>query len=697
MPRKHNNLNSLFQDIANAIQDKNGYDETQQSGKFLADNFPDAIATIDTDPSGDATATANDILSPKTAYVAGTKLTGNIQTNNDSGNTSLNTTTTSKSYSAGYYPNAHGASITLEEKNVTPTESAQSITPTSGKVLSKVDVGAISSTYIGSDITQKSAATYNVSSNNQTINGGQYLAGTQTIRGVTTSGISAANIKSGATVKVGDSADDDRITGVTGTFSASNTITGTGKTAAAAGNILTGKSAFLDGAQLDGTMPNNGATGTTITTQGGTYTIPAGYTSGGTVTAQIPVTTLDNTIISGTSFEEDTGDYGWRSTVTIPAGMHGNQTIVKEFSDVFPAPASEGTSDDILLGQQFYDHSGHLITGTMANNGVVSQSLNTTTKSYTIPEGYHNGSGTVSITTETKTHTPTETQSDITPTSGKVLSKVTVAAIPNNYVGSAITRDPTMTVSGATVTAPSGYYSTAQSKSVATTTHPNPTVSTSLDTTNHKLTLTASHTQGTGYVTGGTTTGTSTITSVPSTTITPTTSSQTAVAAQRYTEGAITVAAIPNQTTGGTKYATSSDQTVITAPKYVTSNIVIKGVTHTATATKIAAGQTVVIGDSADADRIASVSGTFTSDATASAGDIASGKTAYVNGSKITGTGTMASGDATVVDYKEGFAAAAYLSGKGSVAESSGVYTLTSVGTVTTVDDKLVLNLADAS
>jgi hypothetical protein len=32
-------------------------------------------------------------------------------------------------------------------------------------------------------------------------------------------------------------------------------------------------------------MPNNGALGGTISTQNGTYTIPAGYTTGGTVTA----------------------------------------------------------------------------------------------------------------------------------------------------------------------------------------------------------------------------------------------------------------------------------------------------------------------------------------------------------------------------------------------------------------------------
>lgn len=52
---------------------------------------------------------------------------------------------------------------------------------------------------------------------------------------------------------------------------------------AAAGDILTGKSAFGSAGEISGSMANNGATGGTIGTKAGTYTIPAGYTSGGTV------------------------------------------------------------------------------------------------------------------------------------------------------------------------------------------------------------------------------------------------------------------------------------------------------------------------------------------------------------------------------------------------------------------------------
>lgn len=52
-------------------------------------------------------------------------------------------------------------------------------------------------------------------------------------------------------------------------------------------DVLKDKTFYVGDTQSKGTMPNNGATGTTITTQGGTYSIPAGYTSGGTVTASI--------------------------------------------------------------------------------------------------------------------------------------------------------------------------------------------------------------------------------------------------------------------------------------------------------------------------------------------------------------------------------------------------------------------------
>lgn len=51
----------------------------------------------------------------------------------------------------------------------------------------------------------------------------------------------------------------------------------------AAGNLLTGKTAFGASGSVSGSMANNGSTSGEISTKSGTVTIPAGYTSGGTV------------------------------------------------------------------------------------------------------------------------------------------------------------------------------------------------------------------------------------------------------------------------------------------------------------------------------------------------------------------------------------------------------------------------------
>ncbi len=48
-------------------------------------------------------------------------------------------------------------------------------------------------------------------------------------------------------------------------------------------DLLTGKTAFGASGSVSGGMVNNGGTGGTISTKAGTVSIPAGYTSGGTV------------------------------------------------------------------------------------------------------------------------------------------------------------------------------------------------------------------------------------------------------------------------------------------------------------------------------------------------------------------------------------------------------------------------------
>lgn len=51
---------------------------------------------------------------------------------------------------------------------------------------------------------------------------------------------------------------------------------------------------------------------------------------------------------------------------------------------------------DILTGKTAYGKDGKL-TGSMLNNGAVDKSISNKSESYTIPQGYHNGSGKVAI------------------------------------------------------------------------------------------------------------------------------------------------------------------------------------------------------------------------------------------------------------------------------------------------------------
>lgn len=69
----------------------------------------------------------------------------------------------------------------------------------------------------------------------------------------------------------------------------------------AAGDILSGKIAYGSSGSISGSMTNNGGTGGTIGTKSGTYTIPSGYTTGGTVSLTNVSDCVSANILSGKS------------------------------------------------------------------------------------------------------------------------------------------------------------------------------------------------------------------------------------------------------------------------------------------------------------------------------------------------------------------------------------------------------------
>ena len=180
-------------------------------------------------------------------------------------------------------------------------------------------------------------------------------------------------------------------------------------------------------------LVNQGAVSVTVT-EGKTYTIPAGYHNGsGTVTA---VSDAEGDAEMYKLQSKNATPTKKQQSITPDSGYYG-------LSDVTVAPIPDAYQDvtsvtavaaEVLTGKIIVAADGAIITGTMTNNGAVEKTLDVTTITYTIPKGYHSGTGTVKIALETKTVTPTKSVQDITPTKGKVLSKVTVAAIPDNYV-----------------------------------------------------------------------------------------------------------------------------------------------------------------------------------------------------------------------------------------------------------------------
>ena len=98
------------------------------------------------------------------------------------------------------------------------------------------------------------------------------------------------------------------------------------------------------------------------------------------------------------------------------------------------ADTSDATAvaSEILHGETAYVNDVK-ITGTMSNQGAKTLIPSVSNPKIYIPKGYHNGNGYATISSETRSVSPSNSEQEVTPSSGCVLEKVIVNAIPSTY------------------------------------------------------------------------------------------------------------------------------------------------------------------------------------------------------------------------------------------------------------------------
>lgn len=136
-------------------------------------------------------------------------------------------------------------------------------------------------------------------------------------------------------------------------------------------------------------------------------------------------------ITNNTSGGTSSGTINRGSQIKIGAGY--NPTDLYYTAQAAPTLSGDAAAANVLSGKTFYSNSYTRHTGSMVNCGAVNPTALNPGGSYTVPAGYHNGSGKVTaraLNNQAKSPTEITVGTAITPDSGRDgLSSVT---IPNN-------------------------------------------------------------------------------------------------------------------------------------------------------------------------------------------------------------------------------------------------------------------------
>ena len=241
------------------------------------------------------------------------------------------------------------------------------------------------------------------------------------------------------------------------------------------------------------------------TAQTETVTAESGYD--GLSSVEVSIGAISSTYVGTGITRRSSSDLtALGATVTAPAGYYAAAATTSVASGSASTPAST-----ITVTPSISVNSSGLITATASGSKNITPTVSAGyVTSGTAGKIAVDGSNTSQLSTQAGTIiTPSQTLQTAVAAGKYTTGAVNVAAIPNDYIGSGITQRDSddLTASGATVTVPAGYYSTAASKSVASGTAGTPTASKGT-VSNHSISVTPSVTNTTGYITGSTKTGT---------------------------------------------------------------------------------------------------------------------------------------------------------------------------------------------
>ena len=111
----------------------------------------------------------------------------------------------------------------------------------------------------------------------------------------------------------------------------------TGDATAAAAEILTGKTAYVKGKKVTGTMPNRGAVAGKISTKAGAYTVPQGYHDG---SGKVAIDSTEQAKLIPTNVREGVTILG------VEGAMSGSENMKPQSKSVTPKASAQTVLPD---------------------------------------------------------------------------------------------------------------------------------------------------------------------------------------------------------------------------------------------------------------------------------------------------------------------------------------------------------------